>query len=186
MAFSIDDIKAKLEFDGTRPSLFNIALTLPDSLQYGNKGLFNSKLEFLCHAASIPVTTVAAIEVPYFGRKIKIAGNRTYPEWTITIFNDEDFALRDAFEAWLNAINDARGNIRNSGVDSRPGTYKTNALVRALPKDDASERIRRYKFEGMFPTEVSPIELNWATENEIASFTVNLAYDIWTIDTAQE
>lgn len=186
MAFSIEDIKAKLEFGGARPSQFNVVLTLPDALQYAGKGVFNNKIEFLCRAASIPVTQISSVEVPYFGRKIKLAGNRTFPEWQITILNDEDFALRDAFEFWMNAINDHRGNLRGDGITSRPSTYKTTALVRHYAVDGDPSRIRKYKFEGVFPSEVSPIELNWASENEIEEFTVTLQYDIWTPDNTQE
>lgn len=186
MAFNIEDMKSKLEYGGARPSLFSVVLTLPDALQYAGKGTFNSKIEFLCRAASIPNAPIASIEVPYYGRKVKYAGFKTYPEWTITIINDEDFALRDAFESWANAINEHRANIRNSGITSRPSTYKSSAFVRQYAKDADVSRTRKYKFEGVWPSDMTAIDLNWGTDNEIEEFTVTLQYDLWTLDTTAE
>lgn len=185
--FSIDDIKAKLEFGGARPSLFKVVVTLPDALQYAGKGVFNNKIEFMCRAASIPVGKTGTIEVPYLGRTVKYNGNRRFDDWQITIINDEDFAIRDAFEFWSSAINGHRSNVTNSGVTSRPSTYKSIAVVRQFSKDDqATTPVRKYRFEGLWPSEVAAIDLNWGNENEIEEFTVTLAYDLWEVDRTAE
>lgn len=186
MAFRIQDIKSALESGGARPSLFNVVLQLPGQIEVAGKDLFNRKISFLCNAASLPPSTIAPIEVSYFGRKIKVAGNRSFPEWQLTIINDEDFALRNAFEAWMGAINGHSSNLRNSGASSSPASYKTDSIVKQFAKDSETTPIRKYKFQGVFPTEVSPIELNWASENEIESFTVTLQYDLWELDTSSE
>lgn len=186
MAFRIQDIKSALEFGGARPSHFNVTLQLPGALDVAGKDLFQRKISFLCNAASLPPSTVSAIDVAYFGRKIKVAGNRSFPEWTLTIINDEDFALRNAFEAWLGAINGHSSNLRNSGATSSPASYKTDAVVKQFAKDSETTPIRKYKFQGLFPSEVSPIELSWGSENEIESFTVTFQYDLWEVDTSAE
>jgi len=197
MAFKIQDIKTALEFGGARPSLFRVELDLPLAISGGqilpqggsqaaDKTTFKNKLSFLCNAASLPSSTIAPIEVSYFGRKIKVAGNRTFPEWTLTIINDEDFALRNAFESWMGAINGHTTNLRNSGATSTPDTYKVDGKVLQFGKADDQSPIRKYQFQGLFPTEVSAIETNWATENEIESFTVTLQYDLWVLDASKE
>jgi len=186
MAFRIQDIKSALELGGARPSLFNVTLQLPQALDIPGKDVFARKISFLCNAASLPPSTLAAIEVSYFGRKIKVAGNRTFPEWTLTIINDEDFALRDAFEKWSAAINGHSSNLRNSGATSSPSSYKTDAIVKQFGKDSETSPIRKYQFQGVFPTEVSPIEVNWSSENEIESFTVTFQYDLWELDLSAE
>jgi len=141
------------------------------------QGMF-AKLPVLARVASLPVSTVAPIEVPYFGRKIKLSGNRTYPEWSITVINDEDFILRKAFQQWLEALNSPHLNIRSKNADSRPVTYKGTAEVTQYGKDGYP--LQSYTFEGIFPSEVAPIEVDWGRENEIEEFTVTLQYDLWT------
>lgn len=186
MAFRIQDIKSALDRGGARPSLFNISLQLPGSIDIPGKDAFGRKISFLCRAASLPASTMTPIEVPYFGRKIKVAGARNFAEWQITIINDEDFVLRNAFESWLSAINSHAGNIRNSGATSNPESYKTDAIVRQYAKDNEVQPIRKYKFQGLFPSEVSAIELNWGEDNAIEEFTVTLQYDLWELDTSAE
>lgn len=186
MTFSIEDIKSKLEHGGSRPSLFSVVITLPDALQYAGKGAYNNKIEFLCKAASLPKSTSGAIDVPYFGRKIKVAGNRTFEDWTVTVINDEDFALRDAFEFWHNAINGRRSNVTGNGISSSPATYKTTAIVRQYAKDEDAGKVRKYKIEGIFPLDVSAVELSWASENEISETQVTFALDLWDLDNTVE
>ena len=182
MSFNIEKIKAELEYGGTRPSLFNVKMTLPSALESTAKDVAERKLIFLCQAASIPASTIGSINVPYMGRKIKVAGNRTFAPWEITVLNDEDFVIRKVFEEWMQAINDHTLNIRSRGVSSAPADYKTIFTVRQYAKDDDISPLRKYEFRGIFPTEVSAITLNWDTENEIETFTVTLDYDEWVID----
>lgn len=181
MAFSIQDIKSALQFGGARPSLFNVSVNLPAAINI-DRSTFNRKISFLCNAAQLPASTIAPIEVSYFGRKIKVAGQRTFADWTITVLNDEDFVLRNAFETWMQAINGHSSNLRGLGASSSPESYKADAVVRQFAKDNDVTPIRKYKFQGMYPTEVSAIDLNWGTDNEIETFTVTLAYDLWELD----
>lgn len=201
MAFNITDFKSALSKGGARPSLFEVSLTFPAAMPLldspEDDGLssdlnFISDLvdvKFMCKASSIPSSTIAPIEVPYFGRKVKFAGNRTFPEWTITVINDENFAIRSAFESWLAAINTHRTN--NQKFDS-PLSYMSTGLVKQYGKNNSDTAVigsaqdptplRSYQFINVFPSEISPIELNWASENEIEEFTVTLQYDYWIAD----
>jgi hypothetical protein len=118
------------------------------------------------------------IEVPYFGRKIKIAGDRTFAEWTVTLINDEDMIIRNAMEEWSNNINSHLGNLRSFGSAS-PTLYKANATVTHFGKTGLP--LRSYTFNGLFPTEVSPIDLDWNTTDTLEEFTVTFQYDHWEV-----
>jgi hypothetical protein len=181
MARSIDLIKSELTFGGARPSLFEVVLQPP---VVGAAVTMNPKMKFMAKAASLPPETQGVIEVPYQGRKIKVAGNRTFPTWDLTIINDEDFRVRNAFESWHQAMNLHRENVRGNGASSRPSSYKGEAEVRQLSKE--GRILRTYIFEGVFPVEVSAITLDWGTVDTIEEFTVSLAYDIWVLGSAVE
>jgi len=122
--------------------------------------------------------TLSAIEVPYFGRNIKLAGTRTFAEWTPTIINDEDFAIRNAMEQWSNAINSFQGNINNAG-GTAPSLYKANAQVTQYGK--TGDILRVYDFIGIFPTSVAAIDLGWENGDAIEEFQVTFAYDYWQV-----
>ena len=128
MAFAIRDIRSQLEFGGARPALFNINITNP----INNSG--DTKLGFMARAGQIPASTLGTVEVGYFGRKIKIAGDRTFAEWTVTVVNDEDFRIRNAMEQWMSAINLHESNTRL--INSSPSTYKSQGDVQQFEKPD--------------------------------------------------
>jgi hypothetical protein len=180
-----------LPYGGARASLFEVFLTLP-------AGLANPRAEaqfrFVCKAASIPQSTVGQIEVPYFGRKVKMAGNRTFDNWTVTVMNDEDFSIRHAFEEWSAAINSHENNLRDPGLifESGQAAYRSRATVRHYAKTgvygsgtaagDAAIPTRIYTFNNIFPLNISNIDLNWETTDAIEEFTVEFAYDYWSVE----
>ena len=168
MAFNIQEIRSQLVLGGARASLFQVQIANPAN------GAGDIKVPFMVKAAAIPASTLGSIEVPYFGRKIKVAGDRTFAEWTVTIINDEDFLIRNAMEQWMNSINSHAGNIREFGSAS-PLLYKSNAQITQFSKTGVP--IREYTFNGMFPTEVSAIEMAWETTDAIEEFTVTFQYD---------
>ena len=139
----------------------------------------DAKLPFMAKAAQIPASTIGTIEVPYFGRKIKIAGDRTFAEWTVTIVNDEDFLIRNSMEEWMQSINSHLGNVRKFGAAS-PLLYKQNAQVVQYSKTGLP--VRQYTFNGMWPIEVSTIDLAWESTDAIEEFTVTFQYDFWEVD----
>lgn len=182
MAFSISQFKnLGLINGGARPSLFEVELTFPGGIvsdvpQNGR---------FLIKAAQIPASTVDSVDVGYFGRKIKVAGDRTFTDWTVTVINDEDFALRDAFEAWSNKINALEANVQAGGSALTSGIYKCDLIVKQYAKSqdiNSKDVSRSYKFIGAFPTSIDAIALNWDTTNQIEEFDVTFAYDYWIPD----
>ena len=171
MTFDISRFKQNgLVNGGARASLFQFILSPPQNI-----GDFSTKLKFTCRAASIPASTVGQIEVPYFGRKIKLAGDRTFADWSVTVMNDEDYSVRKLFEQWSNLINSHEENKKTVPLNQ----YKTrDADVTHYGKD--GKVIASYIFQGLFPTEISAMELDWDTTNAIQTFSVNFAYDFWT------
>lgn len=172
MAFNVNEFAGALKSGGARPSLFQVQITNPIN------GVADAQVPFMVKAAQIPESTVSAVDVPYFGRNIKLAGTRTFAEWTPTIINDEDFAIRNAMEQWSNAINSFQGNINNAG-GTAPSLYKANAQVTQYSK--TGEILRVYDFVGIFPTSVAAIDLGWENGDAIEEFQVTFAYDYWQV-----
>jgi len=169
MAFNIEGFKGALKFGGARNSLFTVQLNVPTQI-----GGSVPESMFLVKAAQIPASTLGTIEVPYFGRQIKIPGNRTFAEWTPTIINDENFTIRDMMENWSARVNGHTGNTNTLGTTQTD--YKADAIVTQFGQ--TGNVLKSYKFVGMFPSEVSTIDLAWETEG-IEEFTVTFQYDYW-------
>jgi hypothetical protein len=172
MAYSINDIRANLRLGGARPTLFRVLLDSPFTNTLG------AIAPFMIQASSLPGSSIAPIEVPYFGRKIRIAGDRTFEPWSVVVMNDEDFAVRQALEQWHNRINSLSGNLNTTG-SSAPTNYKSQADVQQFSKasQPGGAPIRTYRFYGLFPTEISPIDVNWNDTDTIETFQVTFAYD---------
>lgn len=178
MAFNINDFRANLIGDGARPNLFQVSLTFPG---IADLPAATRDISFLAKTSQLPGSTVGVVPLYYFGRELKFAGNRTFADWTITVINDEDFIVRDAFEQWMDSINSHNTNIRDYRATS-PSGYTTDAFVTQYGKDGTSV-LKEYNFVGLFPTDVSPIELDWGTNDTIEEFTVTLAYQYWESNT---
>lgn len=180
MSFDIAAFRANaLPNGGARPSLFevmfpnvtNLRTLAPQSVQLGD-----DLLKFRCVAATLPSSMMGAIPVSYMGRTIPLPGERSFDPWTITIMEDEDFKLRDFFEAWSNQMNSHVGNLANSS-DIRD-TKVDDVIVKQLRREGGI--IRQYHFFGMFPIAIGDIMLNWREGNAIEMFDVRFAYDFWT------
>jgi hypothetical protein len=137
-------------------------------------------LTFLCKAAQLPGSTLGTVPLYYFGRELKFAGNRNFADWTITIINDENFRVRKAFESWMNGINSHGTNLRNT-IAGSPSGYSVDARVDQY--DKSGNILKNYKFVGMFPVDLSPIDLDWGSNDAIEEFTTTLAYQWWESDT---
>ena len=168
MAFNINEMRSQLQFGGARQNLFQVDISNPANSD-GDR-----KTRFMCQAAQLPGSDLGVIPVFYFGRQMKLAGDRTFAEWTVTIMNDEDFLIRNAMEEWSNQINRLQRNVREIG----PG-YKSQATVTQFGKDGT--KIRTYDFNGIFPSTISPIELDWSTTDQIELFQVTFQYDYWSV-----
>ncbi len=168
---TISDFKSRLSGGGARPNLFEVELAFPDAVAIDNDVL--QKARFLVKAAALPASNIAPIEIPFRGRILKIAGDRTFETWTITVINDTDFSIRSAFEKWMNVINkmsDATGQVD-------PEEYQKDAVVKQLDRDGSV--LRSYKFWDIFPTNISTIDLSYETTDTIQEFTVELQVQWW-------
>lgn len=167
MAFNINDIRSQLTYGGARQNLFQV------NIQNLGNGSADFKVPFMVQAAQLPASTITPINVPYFGRQLKLAGDRTFEPWTVNIINDEDFLIRNAMEEWSNKINRLQRNIREINK------YKSQAQVTQFGKDGTKLRI--YEFNGIFPTSISAIDLGWDADNAYETFQVTFEYDYWTV-----
>ena len=172
---SISDFKSALIGGGARPNLFQVELTtLPDAVSGWDADIF----QFLCKGASLPAQNIANIDIPFRGRIFKVAGDRTIDTWTVTVINDEDFKIRNAFENWTQQIADLDTNI--GATD--PNAYMTNAKVFQLGRGTTKSSkdsngtdnvvLKEYEFVDIFPTSVSAIDLSYDTGDTIEEFTV--------------
>lgn len=173
MAFNINDIQANFKFEGARPTLFNVRITNPVN------GEADGIMEFLVSASSLPAENLGNIPVPYFGRIINFAGDRTYDPWTVTVMNDEDFKIRNSMEEWSNAINRRVANVRDTAI-ARDHGYKSIAQITQLSK--TGETLRSYRFNGIYPANISDIRMDWSDTNQFERFQIQFIYDYWDID----
>ena len=169
MSFNINEFKSQLTGGGARPTLFQVQILNPVSPEA------DFKIPFLVKTAGIPESTVGQYTVPYFGRQVKYAGDRTFADWTVTVINDEDFDIRNAMEAWSNAINTHDSNQR-----ALPRDYKSNAIITQFGKDGTA--LRSYVFEGLFPLTISEIAMDWSSVDTIEEFQVTFQYDLWRVE----
>jgi hypothetical protein len=173
MAFNINEFRSQMQGDGARPNLFEVTLPFPAFALPGNA---QTKLTFMCKTAQLPGSTINSVPVQYFGRELKFAGNRTFQDWSVTIINDEDFVIRNAFERWMNGMNSHATNVRNPAASTSTG-YTVDGEVRQYGK--GGNTLKKYKFVGLFPTDLSTIDVDWGSNDTIEEFTVNLSYQWW-------
>lgn len=186
---TLTDFRARMVGGGTRSNLFECEINFPnfvlDSSITGDSSELSRKTRFLIKAANLPASTLGVIDVPFRGRNLKIAGDRTFDPWTITVINDTDFSIRNAFERWMNLINknqDAAGKIE-------PSQYQTEAYIYQLGRADHKNMggestniipvLKTYKFYGIFPSSVSAIDVSYDSSDTIEEFTVDLQVQWW-------
>jgi hypothetical protein len=175
-SFNVQQFRSNMRGDGARPNLFNCELPFLGNLL----GTAAVNFNFMCRAAQLPGSTVNQIPVNYFGRELKFAGNRTFTEWTVTIINDEDFVIRNACELWMSRLNSHVANLRAANFVN-PASYQQDATVTQFGKAD--DILKVYRFIGMFPIDISPIELDWGANDTIEEYAVTFAYQWWESDT---
>ena len=171
---SIADFKGKLVGGGARPNLFEVTIpALPDGIAWDG-----DTFRYMCKAASLPASTIANIDFPFRGRIFKVAGDRTVDVWSITVINDEDFKLRNAFEEWMDRI----AKLDNNLGATQPESYMVDAEVFQLGRGStksstnsdgsANSVLKQYKMQSIFPTSLSAIDLSYDTGDTIEEFTV--------------
>lgn len=168
---AIQDFKAQLTGGGARSNLFKVTLAFPEI--DGVDPQLADKASFLIKSAQLPASLIANITIPFRGRQLQVAGDRTFEPWAITVINDTNFDLRNAFEAWMNGIN---AHEANTGL-SDPEAYSADLQVDQL--DKAGESIKTYVFRGVWPSAVSAIDVSYDAENTIEEFGVEFQVTWW-------
>ena len=171
---NINDFKAKLAGGGARANQFKVTMPFPGYAQVGGE---IEDLAFLCTATSIPAMAIGGVTVPFRGRQIKIAGDRTIAEWSVTVYNDTNFKLRNAFERWQNGIN----NMSDNEGLTNPVDYQVDAFVDHLDRN--GNTVKSYTLRGAFPNIVGEIELNYDEATTIEQFDVTFQYQYFETNT---
>ncbi len=172
---NIENFKANLSGGGARANQFKVIMTFPAIS--GGSGL-GEEFTYLCKATSLPGTTLGAVEVPYRGRILKIAGDRTYDDWETTVINDTDFNIRNAMERWIDGMD--RTLLEQTNV-TNPLIYQSSAIVHQLDRNGST--LKSYKFHGMWPATIAAIDLGYDTNDAIEEFSVTWKYNYFTSNT---
>ena len=171
---NINDFKAKLSGGGARSNQYKVVMPFPGYAQVGGE---IEDLAFLCQGAELPGMAIASIEVPFRGRAIKIAGDRTIANWTIKVINDTNFKLRNAFERWMNGIN----NMTDNEGLTNPVDYQVDAFVDQLDRN--GNTIKSYTLRGAFPVSINAIPLDYGVKGEPSESTIELAFQYFESNT---
>ena len=165
---NIDDFKANLIGGGARANQFRVTISPPPGIAIG---LDVRRTSFLVQSAQLPAMTLGEVEVAFRGRKIYVAGDRSFEgTWNATVINDTDFMIRNAMERWNNGINDL---ANNTGITT-PADYQSDLVVEQLDRDDTV--LKSYVFRSAYPLSVGSIDLNVTTDNELETFEIQFRY----------
>ena len=184
---NITNFRDRLVGGGARPNLFEVNIELPDGVI--GQADYRDDVRFMVKAAEIPSANIGNIPVPFRGRVLPVAGDRTFDPWTVTVINDSKFNIRDAMEQWSNKINDLQFDVG----DISPSNYQTKAEVFQLSRGgkttsasstggETITTLRTYNFEGIYPSAVSAIPLDYGATDSIEEFQVTFNYLFWTVD----
>ena len=167
MASTISNFKSQLRSGGARPNLFEVDVTCPT----GWVDEAQQEFKFLCKATSMPTQTIGSVDVPFRGRILKVAGDRTFEPWTVTVINDEKFNIRAVFEKWgdlINGLHDGVGYVN-------PSSYMGSGTITQLSRTVGNEQekiLQEYKCQDIWPSEIGSIDLSYESSDAIEEFTV--------------
>jgi len=184
---SIDSFKSRLVQGGARPNLFEVEMDFPSGVGIFDEEIENTRHRMMIKGAQLPASNIAEVVVPFRGRQLKVAGDRRFDPWTITVINDGDFKLREAFERWSNFIvkvSDGSGTINPSDyfadwIVNQLGRASTDLNTRGENSNATLPVLRRYQMHGCWPSQVSPVELSYDTADVIEEFQVTLQVQWW-------
>ena len=171
---NINEFKSRLRGGGARSNQFKVTLPFPGYAAVGGE---TSDLAFLCKASALPGQSIPAIDIPFRGRKLNIAGDRTFEPWTIKVINDTDFKLYRAFERWMNGINNMSDN---EGI-ANPADYQVDGFIDQLDRNGST--LKSYTYRGLFPITLQSIDLSYATNDAIEEFDVTFQFQYFETDT---
>lgn len=172
---SISEFKNAMIGGGARSNQFRVELSFPSVVSSGSLAAVSG--QFLCKGSSLPASAIADVPLAYRGKIIHLAGEREFSPWAVTVYNDVDFGIRDAFEQWMNAIN----NHSKFGGETQPGAYQADLQVHQLDKNGTV--LKTYRFIDAYPIEIGPIQLDFDSSNQIETFDVNFQYNYWSSNT---
>ena len=205
MARGISEFKSKLTQGGARPNLFMVRLNFPNEISsvidFGQVNSTDAKerAQFLVKTAQIPASTIGSIDVPFRGRMLKVAGDRTFEPWSVTVLNDGEFSIRKAFETWSRGINALTENVSQLGYGDDGQGYTAELEVFQLSRDAQSPNknpqnmtaagtdeggmdiIRAYKFYDAWPSALSAIDLSYESNDQIEEFTCEFQYNYYEV-----
>ena len=179
---TLTNFKSRLATGGARPNLFEVNITTGEENSYWNETA-QEDFQFLCKATSMPTQTIGSVDVPFRGRILKVAGDRTFEPWSVTVINDESFNIRKSFEKWSQAIN----NLATGVGEVNPGAYMGRGQIRQLSRsatvagavggtaafDSGDQKVvHEYQVEDIWPSEIGSIDLSYESSDAIEEFTV--------------
>ena len=186
---TITNFRDQLRGGGARPNLFEVNLG-----NFGGAGGLDANwdnnaqrdFQFLCKATSMPTQTIGSVEIPFRGRILKVAGDRTFEPWSVTVINDGSFSVRKAFEAWTEKIN----NIATGVGEVDPNNYMGNGTIKQLSRSatggdindvsNAQRVLHTYQVEEIWPSEIGSIDLSYESSDAIEEFTVTFQIQYFT------
>ena len=174
MPFTITQFRSEISKHKNlaRPNLFEVNVT-------GSRASgLASLMPFMTKIASIPPSTMGVVEVPYFGRQVKVPGNRTFDNLSMTILNDEDFTIRNSIENWMALMNAHVGNTQNETLANL--TTDTSVTIKHYGVAGGNDSLGEWKFVNCFPVALGEIALDWGSNDTVEEYTVDWAYDYWT------
>jgi hypothetical protein len=174
---NIADFKAQLIGGGARPNQFRVDLTFPSYVTLG--AIAGLQGQFLCKATTLPSSTIENIAMQYRGRQINFAGERTFDQWNVTIYNDTSFNIRNAIEQWQAGIQ----NYAATTGRTNPRDYQVDLDVHQLDRNGAS--IKSYKFTDAYPTNIGAIALDYEQQNQIETFDIEFTYNYFTSNSTE-
>jgi hypothetical protein len=174
---------------GVRPNLFLVDIAFPNAAGLpAGTSTEGELVNILCKSAALPASNLGVIEVPFRGRTVKIAGDRTFDTWTATFINDKDFKIRHYMETWMRKINSHEGNTADLIVPDFSSGYTADLHVKQLERNDSEGGavIREYTLFGAFPTNISQIDLAYDSNDQIEDFTVEFQLQYWQVEDARK
>lgn len=177
---NINQFKSRMLGGGARPNQFRIILTFPAGLSIINGAAAAETATFLCYSTSLPASTISNVPVAYRGRTVNFAGERSFQPWTINVYTDTDFLIRNAMEDWQAKVQ----NFASTNGEVNPTVYQVDMQVQQLGRN--GEILKYYTFKDAFPTNVGDIALSYGTDNAIETFGVTLQYNYFISDSTDQ
>ena len=173
---------------GVRPNLFSVSHAWPTSNTdlseptiAGVAASKNSAVTYMCKSAALPATNVGTVELPFRGRVIKVPGDRSYETWTGTFYMDDAFALRSAYEKWIELTNGVDKNTASADIVDTWVDIKVTQLDKfGGDTSDKLRELRVYRLVQAWPVSVSQISLAYDNNDSYEEFDVEFAYQYHT------